>query len=83
MEKVQYTSYGQYCPLAMTTEFLCNQWTFLVLREFLFGSTSFNDISRGVSRMSRSLLSKRLKELVALGVIEKKQTSKAVKLITL
>jgi DNA-binding HxlR family transcriptional regulator len=72
MEKVKYTSYGQYCPLAMASEFLCNRWTLLVLREFLFGSTNFNDISRGVPRMSRSLLSKRLKELAVLGVIEKK-----------
>lgn len=71
MDKVKYTSYGQYCPLAMATEFLCNRWTLLVLRELLFGSTSFNDISRGVPRMSRSLLSKRLKELVVLGVITK------------
>jgi len=76
MEKVKYTSYGQYCPLAMATEFLCNRWTLLVLREFLFGSTSFNDISRGVPRMSRSLLSKRLKELVVLGIIEKKSNFK-------
>jgi len=67
--------YGQYCPLAMSSEFLCNRWTMLVLRELLFGSTGFNDISRGVPRMSRTLLSNRLKELVERGVIvrEKKQ----------
>jgi DNA-binding HxlR family transcriptional regulator len=76
MKKVKYISYGQYCPLAMASEFLCNRWTLLVLRELLFGSINFNDISRGVPRMSRSLLSKRLKELIVLGVISKKTNLK-------
>ncbi len=71
IDKVKYISYGQYCPLAMASEILCNRWTILVLRELLFGSTNFNDISRGVPRMSRTLLSKRLKELVQIGVIDK------------
>jgi DNA-binding HxlR family transcriptional regulator len=71
MEKFKYISYGQYCPLAMASEILCNRWTTLVLRELLFGSTTFNTISRGVPRMSRTLLSKRLRELVQIDVIRK------------
>ncbi len=71
MDQVKYISYGQYCPLAMASEILCNRWTVLVLRELMFGSTTFNDISRGVPRMSRTLLSKRLKELVQIAVIKK------------
>jgi DNA-binding HxlR family transcriptional regulator len=74
---VNNSSYGEYCPLAMSAQFLCNRWTLLVFREMLFGSTNFNDISRGVPRMSRTLLSKRLKELVYIGLIsrnEKKAT---------
>ena len=63
--------YGQYCPLAMSSEFLCNRWTMLVLRELLFGSTGFNDISRGVPRMSRTLLSNRLKELTERGIVSR------------
>jgi DNA-binding HxlR family transcriptional regulator len=47
----------------------------LVLRELLLGSRSFNDISRGVARMSRTLLSARLKELVERGIIAKKEVS--------
>lgn len=64
--------YGQYCPLAMSAEFLCTRWTMLILRELLFGSTSFNDIGRGVPRMSRTLLSSRLKDLIYAGVVEKR-----------
>ncbi|WP_339673169.1 helix-turn-helix domain-containing protein [Dasania marina] len=61
--------YGQYCPLAMSAEFLCNRWTVLIFRELLFGSSAFNDICRGVPRMSRTLLSNRLKELIEIGLI--------------
>lgn len=66
--------YGQICPLAMASDFLCTRWTLLVLRELILGSSSFNDISRGVPRMSRTLLSSRLKELTKLGIINKNKT---------
>lgn len=62
-------SYGQFCPVAMAAEILCSRWTVLVLREMLAGSTRFNELRRGVPRMSPSLLSKRLKELEAAGVV--------------
>lgn len=63
------SGYGQYCPLAMSAELLCNRWTMLLIRELLDGSTSFNEIARGVPLMSRTLLSSRLKELEAAGLI--------------
>jgi DNA-binding HxlR family transcriptional regulator len=61
--------YKQFCPIAMAAEIVCSRWTPLVLREMLCGSTRFNDIRRGVPRMSPTLLSKRLKELAGAGVI--------------
>lgn len=65
-------TYGQFCPLAMAAEFLCKRWMMLILRELLLGSVSFNEISRGVARMSRTLLSKRLKELEQRGLVTKR-----------
>jgi DNA-binding HxlR family transcriptional regulator len=62
-------SYGQFCPVAMASEIVCNRWTALVLRVLLCGSTRFNDLRRGVPLMSPTLLSKRLKELEEAGVI--------------
>jgi DNA-binding HxlR family transcriptional regulator len=62
-------SYGQFCPVSMAAEVLCNRWTVLVLREMLCGTTRFNDLRRGVPRMSPSLLSKRLKEMELAGVV--------------
>jgi DNA-binding HxlR family transcriptional regulator len=64
--------YGQYCPLAKGAEVFAERWTPLILRELLRGSTTFNDLHRGVPRMSRSLLSNRLKKLEACGVIERR-----------
>ena len=61
--------YGQFCPLSMAAEVLCTRWTMLVIRELLYGSRRFNDLRRGVPRMSPALLSKRLKELEKAGII--------------
>ncbi len=61
--------YGQFCPVAMASEIVCARWTTLILREMMCGSTRFNDLRRGVPRMSPALLSKRLKELEKAGVI--------------
>jgi DNA-binding HxlR family transcriptional regulator len=66
--------YGQFCPVAMASEILCRRWTVVVIREMLCGSTRFNDLRRGVPRMSPTLLSKRLKELEEAGVITIAQT---------
>jgi DNA-binding HxlR family transcriptional regulator len=55
----------------MAAEVVCTRWTPLVLRELLAGSTRFNDLRRGVPRMSPTLLSKRLKELEAAGIIRR------------
>ncbi len=65
-------SYKQFCPVAMASEILCTRWTLLVLRELVSGSKRFNDLRRGVPRMSPALLSQRLKELEASGVVVKR-----------
>ncbi len=64
-------SYKQFCPVAMAAEILCTRWTVVLLRELIAGSTRFNDLRRGVPRMSPALLSQRLKELDAAGIIQR------------
>ena len=66
---MEHAGYGQFCPVSMAAEIFCSRWTPLVLRELLCGSTRFNDLRRGVPRMSPSLLSKRLRELEQAGLI--------------
>src|SRR5438309_12114108 len=66
--------YGQFCPIAQAAEVLTERWTPLVIRELaLAGSRRFNDIQRGVPLMSSSLLSKRLRQLEAAGIVERRQ----------
>lgn len=63
--------YGQFCPLAMAAEILAERWTLLVVRELICGSMRFNDLQRGLPRMSSAMLSKRLKELEHSGIIDR------------
>lgn len=65
--------YKQFCPLAMAAEILCSRWTMVLLRELIAGSTRFNDLRRGVPKMSPTLLSQRLKELEGAGIIERRE----------
>lgn len=53
----------------MAAEILCTRWTVVLLREMLGGSTRFNELRRGVARMSPALLSQRLKDLETAGII--------------
>jgi DNA-binding HxlR family transcriptional regulator len=55
---------------------LTERWTPLVIRELLCGSVRFNDLQRGVPRMSSSLLSRRLKELEHAGILERRRAGK-------
>ena len=65
------TGYGQFCTVARGAEILCERWTPLVVRELLCGSRRFNDLRRGVPRMSTSLLARRLQTLEDAGVIRR------------
>ncbi|MFL6087499.1 MAG: winged helix-turn-helix transcriptional regulator [Mycobacterium sp.] len=67
------SGYGQFCPVAKAMELLDERWTILVVRELLLGSRHFNDLRRGVPKMSPALLSKRLKSLTRAGVIERNE----------
>lgn len=66
-------SYGQYCPLALASELLCRRWTILVISRILDGCRTFNEIHRGIPRISASLLSTRLSELEHGGVLRRRK----------
>lgn len=63
------TSYGQFCPVAKTSELLCERWVPLILRELMCGSERFSEIRRGVPLISTAMLSARLRQLADRGVI--------------
>jgi len=61
--------YGQFCAVARAHEVLGGRWTLLVVRELLCGSRRFNDIRRGIPRISRTVLSERLQALAFVGAV--------------
>src|SRR5687768_14769930 len=63
------TAYGQFCAVARAHEVLGGRWTLLVVRELLCGSRRFNDIRRGIPRISRTMLSERLQALTFAGAV--------------
>lgn len=65
--------YGQFCTVARGAEVLGELWTPLVVRELLCGSRRFNELHRGVPRMSATLLTQRLRKLEEMGVIERRR----------
>lgn len=69
--------YGQYCPVARGAEVLCDRWTPLVIRELLCGSTQFNEIRRGLPRISPTMLATRLRTLEQFGVVRRHQSGRS------
>ncbi|MDB5376863.1 MAG: putative transcriptional regulator [Rubritepida sp.] len=62
-------SYGQFCPVAKTSELFAERWTPLVLRELCCGPAQFNDLRRRLPLMSKTLLAQRLRDLEQHGVV--------------
>jgi DNA-binding HxlR family transcriptional regulator len=61
--------YGQFCPVAKTAEIFGDRWSPLIIRELYYGPRSFGDFLTAIPLISRTMLSQRLKELAAAGVI--------------
>ncbi len=68
---VQDGNYGQYCPISRALEVLGERWCLLIVRDMLCGYTHFNELARGNPRLSRSLLTKRLRQLEVAGIVER------------
>lgn len=65
--------YGQFCPVAKASEIIGEKWTLLIIRELLMGGCRFNELQRGLSHLSPTLLSKRLQSLDEHGLLIKKR----------
>ena len=75
------SSYHQFCPVAKAMELLDERWTMLIVRELVTGSQHFNDLRRGVPRMSPTLLSKRLSQLVRAGIVDRQADGTQVRYV--
>jgi DNA-binding HxlR family transcriptional regulator len=64
--------YGQFCPVAKAAEVFCERWTPLIIRDLTWGARRFSELQRGVPLMSPTLLSHRLKQLEAEGIVDRR-----------
>ena len=65
-------SYGQFCGLAHALELVGERWALLVVRDLVLGPKRFTDLRRGLPRIPTNILSVRLKELEAGGVVRRR-----------
>jgi DNA-binding HxlR family transcriptional regulator len=70
------TTYADYCPIALGVDVLGDRWTPLVIRELMVGASGFNEIHRGIPRISRTLLSQRLRQLERQGLVSRDITER-------
>ncbi len=63
--------YAQICGLARGLDVVGERWTLLIARELLYGPRRFTDLLGGLPGIPPSLLSRRLKEMQAAGIISK------------
>jgi DNA-binding HxlR family transcriptional regulator len=66
-------TYAQYCPIVRAVEVIGERWTLLIVREMLVGATRFNELARGLPGLSRGLLSRRLRQMEAAGLLERRE----------
>jgi DNA-binding HxlR family transcriptional regulator len=64
--------YGQFCPIAVGAEIFAERWTPLIVRELFAGSTRFNQLQRGLPRIPKAILARRLRYLEQFGVVERR-----------
>src|SRR5690348_10425641 len=57
--------------LAAGVDVLGDRWTPLIIRELMVGAGGFNEIHRGLPRISRSLLAQRLRDLERRGLVKR------------
>jgi len=61
--------YGQYCPIARSSELLAERWTPIIVRNLLNGCRTFNEIRQGAPGIPTALLAQRLEVLERHGVL--------------
>ena len=67
-------TYGQYCPVARTSELFAERWTPIIVRNLLNGCRTFTQIRDGAPGIPTALLTERLKLLERTGVVRRERT---------
>jgi DNA-binding HxlR family transcriptional regulator len=65
-------SYNDLCPIARALDVVGERWALLVVRELLLGPQRFSDLRLALPGVSSNLLTDRLRELEARGVVRRR-----------
>ncbi len=68
-------SYGQYCGLARSLEIVGDRWNLLIVRQLLIAPARYRDLIDGLPGVATNLLADRLRDLEAVGVVERRLAS--------
>lgn len=68
-----YGSYNDGCAAAHALDLVGERWTLIVVRELLLGPKRFSDIQRDVMGVGPAVLTQRLQELEASGIVQRRQ----------
>lgn len=66
-------SYTDPCGVARALDAVGERWALLVVRELLFGPKRFTDLQHGLAGISHNVLSQRLSELEAAGLVRRRR----------
>lgn len=66
-------TYGDPCGIARALDVVGERWALLVVRELLLGPKRFTDLRAGLPNLSPDVLSQRLRELEADGVVTRRR----------
>jgi DNA-binding HxlR family transcriptional regulator len=66
-------SYGDACAIARALDVIGERWALLVVRELLLGAQRFSELRRALPNASSNLVSDRLRELEARGVVARRR----------
>jgi DNA-binding HxlR family transcriptional regulator len=64
-------SYGQFCAIARALDVIGDRWTLLLVRELVSGPRRHRELKQGLAGVASNLLSDRLRELRAAGILER------------
>jgi DNA-binding HxlR family transcriptional regulator len=67
-------TYGQYCPVARTSELFAERWTPIIVKNLLAGCDTFSDLRDGAPGISKALLAQRLELLERHGILAKERS---------
>lgn len=75
--------YRLLCPIARALDHIGDRWTLLILRDLHAGPARFSELQSGLADIATNLLSDRLRQLVADGLVEKQASEHGLTLYAL